>query len=223
MALAAPLFGGCATATEPKVLSRDAFEATYKCEQGPEKIRAVSEWVNGAQLVDVVGCGAHAEYRCAYARQKTGGNQNLALACEERPRLSFEATDGKTVDAWEDEAVGAAKGTALASASHDLPCPETSIVEVGHDTHGFPNVLDGCGKRVAYNLDDDGTATPSSAWSTPTPVVKYVLAGHAHLAKLPGPSGAEAAPAAGCGKDTDCKSDGVCVEGYCEERTPAKP
>ena len=180
--------------------------------------------MNGAQLVEVVGCGAHAEYRCAYARQKTGeGDQNLALACEERPRLSFEATDGKTVEAWEDEAAGAAKGTALASASHDLPCPEASIVEVGRDTHGFPNVLDGCGKRVAYNLDDDGTAPPSAAWSTPTPVVKYVLAGHAHLAKLPGSSRDEAAPVAGCGKDTDCKSDRVCVEGHCEERTPAKP
>jgi hypothetical protein len=173
---AATLLCGCASS--PVSVARDAFTADHPCDELHAK--TVSEWTNGGwQLVDVAGCGAEVQYTCSYRDRYPGSHEpEPYLACDERPRVSFRATDGGVLETFIEDGPEAARGTAIQSAAHDLACPPASITVLAKDAHGYANVLEGCGQRITYQVTGgDDMAPPASEWTTPPRARDYVEVG----------------------------------------------
>lgn len=161
------------------LLARNAFASSYWCPVNQIEVRAEP---GSDRLYQVTGCGLEVTYDC--------GDTSASPACQARERVEFEATDGTSHAAWQEEEMASNHGTsreaAIASAVHDLPCDRASVQVTGADPNGFANVLEGCGQRVTYQIADvaeQATETPSE----PAKKHKYVVIRRATLAAPPAP------------------------------------
>jgi hypothetical protein len=141
---------GCAT---PASVARAEFAKTHSC---PAEQLTIQDVASSPSL-RVTGCGQEATYYC-WAFKNSDGTSGVV--CDERQRITFEATDGSKHTSWADheallgELGETAQRAAVASAAHDLACPSASIAVVGKGAHGWANVLEGCGKRITYQIGD---------------------------------------------------------------------
>ncbi len=179
---------GCAKS--PPLVARNAFASSYWCPVNQIEVQAEP---GADRLYRVTGCGLAVTYDCSGAADSTD--------CRARLRVEYQATDGTSHGAWLEEETrsnnAAAREAALASAAHDLQCNPASLQVVGGDPSGFPNVVDGCGQRVTYQIADvadQPTATPSE----PGKKHRYVALTRQALGApaAPPPPSASAAPAA---------------------------
>jgi len=152
------LLGGCA----PSVASaaRNTFVLKYSCPGDQVTVGPAVDAPGGA-LVDANGCGYDAKYGCITAMNVEG---QLVVSCNERMRVSYEATDGSLHKTLDDVLSGVptdfeavSKEAAIASAAHDLPCDPASVVAVGKTN----TLLEGCGQRVTYQLVGYDIAPPA--------------------------------------------------------------
>lgn len=161
------------------LLVRNAFASSYWC---PVNQIEVHPEPGSDRLYHVVGCGLEVTYDCGDAGDPQG--------CQARERVEFQATDGTAHGGWQEEEMasnhGMSREAALASAAHDLPCDRASLQILGADANGFPNVLEGCGQRVTYQITDvtdQATTSPSE----PVKKHKYVVINRLTLAPPPAP------------------------------------
>jgi hypothetical protein len=137
---------GCAT---PVSVARAQFSKAYSC---PDEQVTIQD---ARPSVRATGCGRDATYYCTTNEYR---NSPSVIECSERQHITFEATDGSKYTSWADheallgEIRETAKRAAMASAVHDLACPTASIAVVANDDHGFANILEGCGKRITYQI-----------------------------------------------------------------------
>lgn len=180
---------GCAKS--PSLVARNAFASSYWCPVNQIEVRAEP---GSAGLYRVTGCGLVVDYDCSGTADSTD--------CHARVRVEYEATDGTSHGAWLQQEASSnnatAREAAVASAAHDLSCAPGSLQVVASDQNGFPNVVDGCGQRVTYQVADAAeqpTATPSE----PVKKHKYVVLSRQSFAAPSAPSvpppAASAAPA----------------------------
>ncbi len=161
------------------LLVRNAFAASYWCPVNQIEVRPEP---GSEDRYHVTGCGQEVTYDC-----NAGGAPG---DCKARVRVEYEATDGTSHGAWQEEEAASnnamAREAAIASAAHDLPCDRASIQIVGGDPNGFANVVEGCGQRVTYQIADvapEATATPTDAVKKR----KYVVLTRSALAAPPPP------------------------------------
>lgn len=171
---------GCAPSL--KSVARDAFTDARPC--ASVLVDSASEWMGDTKLVEATGCGAHVELVCTHKDRYPGSHRpETYLACDERQRLAFKATDGGVLQTWDDDGPQAAMGTAIASASHDLSCPAVSVSVVGKDSLGYANVLEGCGQRITYQVTGgDVVVPPTTQWTTWPRVRSYVVVARVAIA-----------------------------------------
>lgn len=171
------------------LLVRNAFAASYWCPVNQIEVRPEP---GSEGRYHVTGCGQEVTYDCS-----AGGDPG---DCRARIRVEYEATDGTSHGASQEEEAASnnamAREAALASGARDLPCDRASIQIVGGDPSGFANVVEGCGQRVTYQIADVAAdpATPSEAVKKR----KYVVLTRSALAAPPAPpvSAAPQAPPA---------------------------
>jgi hypothetical protein len=171
---------------------RNAFASSYWCPVNQIEVHAEP---GSDRLYHVTGCGLEITYDC--------GDTGDARACEARERIEFEATDGTSRGGWQEEETtsnhGMSREAALASAAHDLPCDRASLHILGADEKGFPNVVEGCGQRVTYQIADVDDQ-PATSPSAPVKKHKYVVINRLTLAPPP------AAPSSAGGKPVSAPS-----------------
>ena len=143
LGLVVSLLGGCAQT----VFAHRAFAVTYSCPSAQVTKHSTRSASADYTPIAVMGCGYQAEYDCTF---RSGYPISTAddVACTERGRVVFEATDGSRYGAWQDEPEAASKEALVASAAHDLSCTRASVVVVA------ASVAEGCGQRVRYQIVD---------------------------------------------------------------------
>lgn len=189
--LSLPMLASAGCVNSRPLAARNAFASNHWCPVNQIEVRSDPE---SAQNYRVAGCGLEFTYDC--------GGPSETGACRERQHIEYEATDGTTHAAWSDEVAttsGAlAREAAMASAAHDLPCDRASLQVFSSDQRGLPNVVDGCGQRVTYQIADVGDESHPGASGKH----KFVVIARSSLsapapsaAPTPAPAPAPAAPA----------------------------
>ncbi len=154
LGLFATLVGACGEPLETSARAR--FVGNYACPADQVTVRPVGN--DYFQILDVVGCGKEAQYRCAPGRFGTKGTYDFSQgpnSCVPRDRTAYRATDGTVHEGWESpssryegqvplEVQRAQREAAVSSAAHDIPCDPASTAALDGE------MVEGCGQRVTY-------------------------------------------------------------------------
>jgi hypothetical protein len=197
--LVATLVGACGEPLESSARAR--FVGNYACPADQITVRPVGN--DYFQILDVVGCGKEAQYRCAPGRFGAKGTYDFsrgANSCVPRDRTAYRATDGTVHEGWESpisryegqvslEVQMAQREAAIASAVHDIPCDPASTAALDGE------MVEGCGQRVTYRTVAEVIPT-SPGHFVIREGYRYTLVGRVAIpgGATPSPGGTPSAP-----------------------------